>query len=99
MVKKGIYLEKTIIQKDPCTPVFPEALFTTTRTKKQPKCPSTDGWIEKVWYMCTVEYYSAIKNEIVPFTETWTDLETVIQSEADEKEKNKCHLARLICGI
>ena len=49
--------------------------------------------------MCTVEYYSAIKNEIVPFTETWTDLETIIQSEADEKEKNKCHLARLICGI
>ena len=99
MVKKGIYLEKTIIQKDPCTPVFPEALFTTARMRKQPKCPSTDGWIEKVWGIYTMEYYSAIKNEIVPFTEMWTDLETVIQSEADEKEKSKCHLARLICEI
>ena len=90
MVKKGIYLEKTIIQKDPCTPVFPEALFTTTRTKKQPKCPSTDACIEKVWYMCTVEYYSAIKNEIVPFTEI------IILSEVSQKE-DKFHDI-LICG-
>ena len=52
----GIYLDKTIIQKDTCTPVFIAALFTTAKTWKQPKCPSTDQWIKKMSYMCTMEY-------------------------------------------
>ena len=64
----GIYLEKTIIQKDACTPMFTAALFTIARTWKQPKCPSIEEWIEKMWYIYTLEYYSDIKrNEIVPF--------------------------------
>ena len=57
----GIYPEKTIIQKDTCTPMFIAALFTIARSWRQPKCPSTDEWIKKMWYIYTMEYYSAIK--------------------------------------
>ena len=96
----GIYPEKTIIQKDTCTPMFIVALFTIARSWKQPKCPSTDEWIKKMWYIYTMDYYAAIKrNEIGSFTETWIDLETVIQSEASQKEKNKYHILTHICGI
>ena len=78
----GIYLEKTIIQKDTCTPVFIAALFTIARTWKQPKCPSREEWIKKIWYIYTMEYYSAIKkSEIMPSAVTWMDLEIVILSE------------------
>ena len=60
----GIYPEKTIIQKDTCTPIFISALF-IARSWKQPKCPLTDEWIKKMWYIYTMEHYSAInKNEI-----------------------------------
>ena len=69
------------------------ALCTIARTQKQPKCPLTEEWIKKMWYICTMECHSAIKrNEIVTFAETWMDLETVIQSEASWKEKNKYHM-------
>ena len=96
----GIYPEKTIIQKDTCTPVFTAALFTIARLWKQPKCPSTDKWIKKMWYTYTIEYYSAIeRNEIGSFVETWMDLETVIQSQVSQKEKNKYHILTHICGI
>ena len=96
----GIYPEKTVIQKDTCTPMFTAALFTIARSWKQPKCPSTDEWIKKMWYIYTMDYYAAIKrNEIGSFTETWIDLETVIQSEASQKEKNKYHILTHICGI
>ena len=71
-------------------PMFIAALFTTTKTWKQPKCPSTDEWIKKMWYINTMEYYSAIKkNEIMPFSATWMELESVIQSEVSQKEKNR----------
>ena len=56
-----IYLEETKIEKDTRTPMFIAALFTTARTWKQPRCPSTDEWIKKLWYIYTMEYYSAIK--------------------------------------
>ena len=83
----SIYPEKTVIQKDTCTPVFIAALFAIARTWKQPKSPSRDEWIKKMWYIYTVEYYSAIKrNEIGSFVETWMELETVIQSKP-EREK------------
>ena len=75
-------------------------LFTIARSWKQPKCPPTDEWIKKIWYIYTMEYYSAIKrNEIGSFVETWMDLETVIQSEVSQKEKNKYHILTHICGI
>ena len=86
----GIYLEKTIIRKDPCTPVFIAALFTIAKTWKQPKCPSTEEWIKKMWYIYTMEYYSAIKkNEIMPFAPTWVDLEGIMLSEITQTEKDK----------
>ena len=96
----GIYPEKTIIQKDTCTPMFIAALFTIARSWKQPKCPLTDEWIKKMWYKYTMEYYSAIKrNEIGSFVEMWMDLETVIQSEISQKEKNKYRILTHIRGI
>ena len=94
----GIYPEKTIIQKDTCTRMFIAALFTIARSWKQPKCPLTDEWI-KMWYIYTMEYYSAIKrNETGSFVETWMHLETVIQSEVSQKEKNKYRILTHICG-
>ena len=95
----GIYPEKTIIQKDTCTSMFIAALFTIARSWKQPKCPSTDKWMKKLWYIYTMEYYSAIKrNEIGSFVETWMDLETVIQSEVRQKEKNKYRILMHVCA-
>ena len=74
----GIYLDKTTIQKATCTPMFIAALF----TRKQPKCPLTDEWIKKMWYIDTVEYYSAIKkNGIMPFAATWVQLELLIRTD------------------
>ena len=78
--------------------MFTAALFTIVKTWKQPKCASTDEWI-KMWYICTMEYYLAIKgNEIESFVDTWMDLETVIQSEVSQKEKNKCRVSTHVCG-
>ena len=57
----GIYPEETKIEGDTCIPLFTAALFTTARTWKQPRCPSTDEWIKKSWHAYTMEYYSAIK--------------------------------------
>ena len=80
--------------------MFIAPLFTIARTWKQPKCPSTEEWIKKMWYIYTVEYYSAIKRkEIGLLVEMWMDLETVIQSEVSQKEKNKYCILTHICGI
>ena len=69
--------------------MFIAALFTITRTWKQPKCPLTDEWVKKTWHIYTMEYYSAIKrNEIELFVLRWINLESVIQSEVIQKEEN-----------
>ena len=69
--------------------MFIAALFTIARTWKQPKCPSTDEWIKKMWYVYTMEYYSAIKkNEIMPFAATQIDLEIIILSEVSQTKTN-----------
>ena len=80
--------------------MFIAALFTRARTWKKPKCPSTEEWIKKMWYMYTLEYYSAIKkNEIMPSAATWMDQEIVILSEISQTEKDKYDMISLICGI
>ena len=96
----GIYPEKTIIQKESCTTMFIAALFTIARTWKQPKCPLTDEWINKMWHIYTMEYYSAIKRkEIELFVVRWMDLESVIQSEVSQKEKKKYRMLTHTYGI
>ena len=76
----GIYPVKTIIRKDICTLVLAAALFTTAKTWKQPKHPSTSDWTKKVWCILiyTMEYYSAVKNEIMPFAAVWVYLEIIL---------------------
>ena len=77
--------------------MFTAALFTIAKTWKQPKCPLTDEWIKKMWYIFKMEYYSAIKkNKIMPFAATWMELETLILSEVSQKDK--CHMTSLISG-
>ena len=96
----GIHPEKTIIQKDTGIPVFTAAPFMKVRIWKQPKCPSREEWLKKMWYIHTMEYYSAIRrNEIGSFVEIWMDLETVTQSEVSLREKNKYSVLTHICGI
>ena len=80
--------------------MFTAALFTIAKTWKQPKCPSTDEQIKKMWYIYTMEYYSAIKrNEMEIFVMRWMELESVIQSEVSQKEKNKYSMLTHIYGI
>ena len=80
--------------------MFIAALFTIAKTWKQPKCPSTDEWVKKMWHPYTMNYYSAIKRkEIELFVEMWMDLESVIQSEVSQKEKNKYRMLTHIYGI
>ena len=79
--------------------MFIATLFTIARSWKQPKCPLKDEWIKKMWYIYTMEHYSAIKkNEIGSFVETWRVLKTVIQSEVSQKEKNKYCILMHVCG-
>ena len=87
----GIYPKnlKTPVHKDTCTLVFIAALFTIAKTWKQPKCPSRDEWIKKMWYMYIMEYYSHIRNEIQPFVTTWMDIEGIMRSEISQREKVK----------
>ena len=96
----GIYPKKTILQKESYTTMFNAALFTIARTSKQPKCPSSDEWIKKMWQIYTMECYSAIqRNDIELFLMRWIDLEAVIQSEVSQKGKDKYHMLTHIYGI
>ena len=75
----GIYPEETKIEKDTCVPLFIAALFTVARTWKQPRCPLTDGWIKKLWYIYRMKYYSAIKrNSFESVLMRWVSLEPTI---------------------
>ena len=86
----GVHTEETRIERDTYTPMFIAALFGIARTWKQPGCPSGDKWIRKLWYIYTMEYYSAIKkNTLQSVLMRWTKLEPIIQSEVSQKEKHQ----------
>jgi len=88
----GIYPQETKREKDTCIPIFIVALFTIAKTWKQPRYPSTDEWIKKLWYIYPVEYYSAVKRNVFQSVlMRWMNLEPIIQSEVSQKEKNKYH--------
>ena len=95
-----IYPEETKTEKDTCIPLLIAALFTIARTWKQPRCPWTDKWIKKLWYIYTMEYYSAIKrNTFESVLMRWMNLEPIIQSEISQKEKVKYHILMHIYRI
>ena len=80
--------------------MFIAALSAIAKVWKGPKCPSTDEWIKKMWYIDTMECYSAIKkNEILSFATMWMELEGVMLSERSQPEKERCYMISLICGI
>ena len=96
----GIYPDKTVLEEDTCTRMFIAALFTRAKTWKQPKCPVTDEWIKKMWYIDTMEYYSARKQQQNnAICSNMMELETLILSEVSQKEKDKYHTISLISGI
>src|SRR5574337_565350 len=87
----GIHTEETRIERATCTPMSIAALFIIARTWKQPSCPSADEWIRKLWYIYTMEYYSAIKkNTFESVLMRWMKLEPIIQSEARRKNTIQC---------
>ena len=85
-----MHSEETRVERDACTPTFTAALFTIARTWKQPRWPSADEWIRKLWYIYIVKYYSAIeRNVFESVLMRWMNLEPIIQSEVNQKEKDK----------
>ena len=84
-----MYPEETRIETDTCTLVFIAALVTISRTWKQPRCPSADEWIRKLWYIYTMEYYAAIqRTTFESVLMRWMSLEPIMQSEVSQKEKD-----------
>jgi hypothetical protein len=97
----GIYLKDCDIgySRGTCTPMFIAALFTIVKLWKQPRCPTIDEWIKKMWYLYTMEFYAAMKkNEVLSFTGKWMELENIILSEVSLAQKTKNHMFSLICG-
>ena len=96
----GIYPEETKIEKDTYIPLFIAALFTMARTWKKLRCPLTDEWIKKLWYIYAMENYSAIKrNAFESVLMRWMSLESIIQSEVSQKEKDKYRILMSIYRI
>ena len=93
----GIHTKETRSERDTCTPMFIAALFIIARTWNQPRCPSADEWIRKLWYM---EYYSASKkNSFESILMIWMKLEPIIQSEVSQKDKDHYNILTHIYGI
>ena len=98
----GIYSKDTdaIKCRDTCTPMFPAAMSTIAKLWKEPRCPSKDEWIKKMWFIYTMEYYSAIRNyEYTPFASMWMELEGIMLSELSQSEKDKHYMFSFIWGI
>ena len=96
----GIYpKDSPACNKDTCSIMFIAALFIMARSWKEPRCPSKEEWIKKMWYICTMEYYSAIRNnEFTKFLRKWFDLENIILSEVTQSQKNIHGMQSLIGG-
>ena len=101
LLEKILMLERNArIERDTCTPMFIAALFIIARTWKQPRCPSADEWIRKLWYIYTMEYFSAIKkNTFESVVMSWMKLELITQSEVSQKEKHQYSILTHIYGI
>ena len=96
----GIHTEETRNERDTCTPMFIAALFIIARAWKQPRCSSVDEWIRKLWYIYTMEYYSAVKrNTCESVLMRWMKTEPIIHSEVRQKEKHQYSLLSHIYGI
>ena len=96
----GIHTKNTRSERDTCTPMFNAALSVIARTWKQPRCPSADEWIIKLWYICTMEYYSAMKkNSFESVLMRWMKLKPIIQSEVSQKDKDCYNILTHIYGI
>ena len=92
--------EETKTERDTCIPLFTVALFAIAGTWKQPRCPTTDEWIKKSWYIYTIEYYSAItRNTFESVLMRGMNLEPIIQSEVSQEEKHQCSILIHIYGI
>jgi hypothetical protein len=100
IIHLGIYPEDVpTSKKETCSPMFIAALFIIVRSLKEPRCPSTEEWIQKMWYIYTMEYYSAIKkNEFIKFLSKWLDLEGIILSEVTQSQKNSNDMYSLMSG-
>jgi hypothetical protein len=90
----GIFLKncESAYNKGTCTPMVIAALFTIAKPWKQPRCPISDKWIKKMWYLYTMEFYSATKNEILFFIGKWMELENIILSEVSQTQGQKPHV-------
>ena len=96
----GIHTKETRSERDTCTPMFIATLFIIARAWKQPRCPPADKWIRKLWYIYTMEYYSAVKkNSFESVVMRWMKLELIIQSEVSQKDKDQYSILRDIYGI
>jgi hypothetical protein len=96
----GIYQEDApTYNKDTCSTMFIAVLFIIARSWKEPRSPSTEEWIQDMWYICTMEYYSAIQNNVfMKFLGKWMELENIILSEVSQSQKNTYGMHSLISG-
>jgi hypothetical protein len=98
----GIYPKEcnTGCSRGTCTPMFIEVLFTIAKLWKQPRCPTIDECIKEMWYLHTMEFYSAMKkNEILSFSGKWMELKNIILSEVSQAQKTKSRMFSLICRL
>ena len=96
----GIHTKETRTERGTCTPLYTAALYTIARAWKQPRCPLADEWIRKLWYICTMECYSAIKrNAFESVLMRWMKLEPIIQSEVSQKEKHQYSILTYIWNL
>ena len=90
---------ETPIQKNLCTPMFIAAQFTIARCWKQPKCTSVNEWIKKLWYICTMEFYTAErKKDLIPFATALMELESIVLSEISQVVRDKYHMISPLTG-